>query len=56
MSKSRNKGTDTPVDKTSFSTGTRGESAFSRDISGNHHGNRRGTLRRPSSGRVKKNR
>lgn len=51
MSKARNKNSDTPVDKTSNSTGTRGESAFQRDQSGNHHGNRQRANRVPSSGK-----
>lgn len=51
MSKARNKSTDTPVEKTSTSTGTRGESAFQRDQSGNHHGNRQKANKIPSSGK-----
>lgn len=51
MSKTRNKGTDVPVHKTSTSTGSRGESAFQRDQSGNHHGNRARANRIPSRGK-----
>ena len=51
MSKARNKSTDVPVEKTSTSTGARGESAFQRDQSGNHHGNRAKATKTPSSGR-----
>lgn len=29
-----------PVDRSSYSSGTRGESATARNLSGNHHGNR----------------
>ena len=50
MSKARNKNTDTPVEKTSNSTGTRGESAFQRDQSGSH-GNRQPATKTPSSGK-----
>lgn len=51
MSKARNKSTDVPVEKTSTSTGARGDSAFKRDQSGNHHGDRAGATRKPSSGK-----
>lgn len=54
MSKARNKSTDVPVEKTSSSTGSRGESAFQRDQSGNHHGDRPRITRTPSSGRKNK--
>ena len=30
----------TPTGKSSYSSGTRGDSAFARNTSGNHHGNR----------------
>lgn len=53
MSKTRNKNTDTPVEKTSKSTGTRGEPAFQRDQSGSH-GNKQPATRIPSSGSGKK--
>lgn len=51
MSKARNKSSDVPVEKTSTSTGARGESAFKRDQSGNHHGNRPSVTKTPSSGK-----
>lgn len=51
MSKARNKSTDVPVEKTSTSTGARGESAFKRDQSGNHRGNRASAERTSSSGK-----
>jgi len=52
MSKARNKTTpDMPVEKTSTSTGTRGDSAFQRNQSGNHHGDRAGATKSPSSGK-----
>lgn len=51
MSKARNKSSDVPVEKTSTSTGARGESAFQRDQSGNHHGNRARATKIPSSGK-----
>lgn len=54
MSKARNKSTDVPVEKTSTSTGSRGDSAFQRDQSGNHHGDRARATRIPSNGRSNK--
>jgi hypothetical protein len=51
MSKTRNKNSDTPVEKSSYSTGTRGDSAFQRNQSGNHHGNRVKATKIPSSGK-----
>lgn len=51
MSKTRNKNANTPVDKSSYSTGTRGESAFNRNQSGNHHGDRRSATKVPSAGK-----
>ncbi len=51
MSKTRNKNSDMPVEKASYSTGTRGESAFSRNQSGNHHGDRHGATKTPSNGK-----
>ena len=51
MSKTRNKNSDAAFDKASYSTGMRGESVFVRNQSGNHHGNRQGASKIPSSGK-----
>lgn len=40
MPKSLNIDNTEPVERSSYSTGTRGESATARSKSGNHHGNR----------------
>lgn len=40
MPKNMNVDNTLPIDKTSSSVGTRGESALARNKSGNHHGNR----------------
>lgn len=51
MSKTRNKNSELPVTKASYSTGTRGDSALHRNQSGNHHGNRHKAQKIPSSGK-----
>lgn len=51
MSKTRNKNANTSPQKSSYSTGSRGDSAFSRNQSGNHHGNRHRANRSTSSGK-----
>lgn len=45
MAKNMNVENSSPIDKSSYSTGTRGESAIARNKSGNHHGNRMGKSR-----------
>lgn len=40
MPKNMNVDNTIPIDKTTKSVGTRGESSFARNTSGNHHGNR----------------
>lgn len=40
MSSNKSSTSNVPSEKASYSTGTRGESALSRNISGNHHGDR----------------
>jgi hypothetical protein len=51
MSKTQNSNSNVPTEKSSYSTGTRGESALQRNISGNHHGNRQKSRRPLRSGK-----
>ncbi|MFL5786063.1 MAG: hypothetical protein ACJ76H_15705 [Bacteriovoracaceae bacterium] len=47
--KNNNLNSQVPAEKSSYSTGTRGESAGARNKSGNHTGERVGSPRRPKT-------